>query len=785
MTLQFARGDHLQASGALPPLDVPAEGKSRPSHQLSRRARAFVANHRKHSPTNQPRPRPTHHPCSLSRPETLFLMSPSHAMEPPAKRMRILQSVEVDEENPDYIEAKQKQARKFKGTLEALFEKYGNMHESMSDEIDMKSNSVVVDRGHLRRLKRRVGRNETLLLDTLGLAAGDEPGEGSEEEEGGGDSEDELAPTQPVKSNSGRAEGDTKRQHTETRENGAQPPPSENTPTIIPNTPSTSIAQFGVPQVPNTPNPAANLLQLVQFPQTPAGQQAQAAFCATLTQSINQAVYQAVVPLFSGLLPPNVQLPFANAPLVPTTPVTTGDKIAPATDPKWFFPPLSAEARKHAVAQSSPLATHTAVSAAEKAVAQRDGNTMAQKPVELPEGSLSMLPTLNHGSPTRPRRSSPRVEIQKRRIGPGKNYHFTAADEMCISRERRIHQTSWAAIRDSKPKWKAWPLGAFHNLWTHLQHKNLHFTESLVGRPGHGVQAINNSSIERVPESPARSHHLPTPSSLEQEDSQREVTESREEEPIDNGLPPSAHFDDDERELLSLAGDDVDDEHLPIPDDEAPLDLSLDDVIPSIETRDLFEEDELYEDSPMRDATLTPVQPIKPEPTQPSTQKRRRLSLDFGVIPDSDEEDDSDAEPTNTTGVSFIRTICQKPFKNAMNLARHQANPRNTHTHKRKSASLDLVGDDELTTPHIKRETSTPPASFFSFETPKPIPRHLGFGSSGSKSTSKVNRKTYLKQVKQSWTRGATPAKRKSMGSLLVRKRAWSGGDGSEDELAL
>jgi hypothetical protein len=162
------------------------------------------------------------------------------------------------------------------------------------------------------------------------------------------------------------------------------------------------------------------------------------------------------------------------------------------------------------------------------------------------------------------------------------------------------------------------------------------------------------------------------------------------------------------------------------------------------------------------------------------------------VIPDSDEEEDEDAEPPNTTGVSFICTICQKAFKSAKNLTRHQANPRNTDNLViRKSASLDLVGDDELqiapTTPHIKRETSTPPANFFSaFQTPKPIPRHL---SSVSKSTSKVDRKTYLKQVKQSWTRGATlaksVAKRKSMGSFLARKRAWSGGDGSADELAM
>ena len=97
--------------------------------------------------------------------------------------MRILQSVEVDEENEEYINAKRKQQQKFKGRLESIFDKYGSMHESMSDEIDMKLNRVVVDRGHLRRLKRQVNRKETMLLDTLGLTVGHEPEEQCEEEE--------------------------------------------------------------------------------------------------------------------------------------------------------------------------------------------------------------------------------------------------------------------------------------------------------------------------------------------------------------------------------------------------------------------------------------------------------------------------------------------------------------------------------------------------------------------------------------------------------------------------
>jgi Skp family chaperone for outer membrane proteins len=118
----------------------------------------------------------------------------SHNMEPPAKRMRSLLSIEVDEENPEYIHAKKKQQEKFKGRLESIFEKYGNMNESMSDEIDMKTNTLAVDRGHLRRLGRKVHRKEEMmLLDTLGLAAGNEAKDESEEGEDSEDLEDELA----------------------------------------------------------------------------------------------------------------------------------------------------------------------------------------------------------------------------------------------------------------------------------------------------------------------------------------------------------------------------------------------------------------------------------------------------------------------------------------------------------------------------------------------------------------------------------------------------------------
>ncbi|KAH8621236.1 hypothetical protein IG631_24086 [Alternaria alternata] len=117
-------------------------------------------------------------------------------MEPPAKRMRIHQSVRADGENLDYVGEKQRNQQRLRSQFESIFEKSGNIHESQSNEIDMKTNKVrvVVDRGHPRRLQRKSQGKEKRSLDSLGVAVR------SEEEEVGEDSEDELAPTQLVKS---------------------------------------------------------------------------------------------------------------------------------------------------------------------------------------------------------------------------------------------------------------------------------------------------------------------------------------------------------------------------------------------------------------------------------------------------------------------------------------------------------------------------------------------------------------------------------------------------------
>ncbi|KAL6159943.1 hypothetical protein ACJQWK_05737 [Exserohilum turcicum] len=736
-------------------------------------------------------------------------------MEPPAKRMRIWQSVEVDEENSDYVKAKQKQQQKFKGRLESIFEKYGNMHESMSDEIDMKTNRVVVDRGHLRRLKRQVGRKEALLLDTLGLAVEKGPKRGidEEEEEIVEDSEDELAPSQPVKSKDGQPESDG--QQTKTSDDDAQP-----------NTLATSIPQFGGLQTPNTPVPTTNILPAVQFPQTPAGQQAQATFYMTLTQGIGELVQRAMIQ--SGLLPYSPIPPVTAAP--PVTSITTNDKVVPATDPKWFFPPLSAAAREHPAAQSSPLPIHAAAVATGQAH-QVVGATLPHEQEQITESTplanemSSMAPPtrLGESSPSRPRRASPRVEVQRRRIRSARKYHFTKEDDEYISEKKKIDQLSWAAIKESQEKWKDWPLSALTRRWAVIKDQNLHLQTPLVAGTSDEMPDTEIELDEQAEASPIQSHHLPTPSSSEHGDGHREGVESPQ---YANGYPSSAHFDDDELELLSLTGREAEDEE-PFPenpDEEISDPLPEDVIIPSIEANDVIDEDDLQRDLlenlPLRDATLTPPRlasirvKTEPIPSSPIAAQVEDSPMRYDTVPDSDtpEEDTSSSQQnTKIPALALTCPICNRSFKTPQTLARHKANPRNTHTHPalpRKKAttttttatSLDRVAetsvpeeeeeeeeededDDPLillapspppvtapTTPAIKREPSTPSTSFFlsTLYTPntslssQPRQRHSIRdantkhpqpvpGAVNRKQREQEDAKAHMKRVKQCW----------------------------------
>jgi hypothetical protein len=744
-------------------------------------------------------------------------------MEPPKKRLRILQSVEVDETNPDYINAKQQQQQKFKGRLESIFAKYEHMHESMSDEIDMRENKVVVDRGHLRRLARQVNRNETVLLDNLGLGNAPEPEDEVEEEKkkkkevDGGDSEDELAPTQPPKSSS-RAE--TKHQHGTIATKDAHPSPSNSNQTLQQTTNLTPGAVIPASPHPilNTPNPAADLLSLVQFPQTPAGQQAQTSFYATLAQTINQAVQQAVAPLFSNIFPntPSVQLPFANPPAMPTM---NSDRIAPATDPKWFFPPLSAEPGRPEVVPSSPIPVPTCPSPSGVDSIQRSNEATLEeeKSLQSIEGDhSSQQATISVGaliqseepaecqSARASRRTCPRVEIQRKQVHRKAKYQFTEEDDIHIMKQRTSHKCTWAEIKDSRKRWRNWPMWVLQHHWSQqLKGKSLLMKDLL------DAQVVSEHSEDLTAASP--SHHLPTPSSLDNDDSHEQIDrESKDQMEIVRSS--SAHFNEDERDLLSLASGESDEEELPLGNAEGEAFFPEADevIIQSVEFTAFVDEDALQqgllEDSPMEEASPTMAKPItlvkvEPQFSSPTNKRRRKdAPRPHQANPDAESEAEYDGCVVPNSGSKakkvLVCDICHETFMGVKDLQRHQDNPHLTHAKARSipaSVSIDLVGDDELqapalTSPHVKREFSTPPPTSFLFSTPAAQSRaYVELPSSGVQSASGISRNAYLKQIKQSWTKKSTSApnavKKRSSFHTVSKKRAWAGDAESDDEL--
>lgn len=348
---------------------------------------------------------------------------------------------------------------------------------------------------------------------------------------------------------------------------------------------------------------------------------------------------------------------------------------------------------------------------------------------------------------------------------------------MYISRQRVLHKLTWSKIREGKDNWKDWPDHIISNRWYRkLKAENRHPTD--IAFPG-TRQTPGESSEDDLAHSPV--HHLPTPSSIGQEDTFVEVDDGTQ-SPAAHIKSSSTHFDDDERELLSLAGDE---EPMPVNVDEEEFFPDEDEVIlPSIESDTSFSEDalqrSLLENSPLAEVTRHASVNIKTEPEETlPTRKRRRTQA----------HKKQNARPHSNVANESVDAIAtpKRPVHAIV------PNPPSTHTNLRPrstSGSIDLIGLDELqapepSTPRIKREHSTPPAASFLFTTPAPQSHsrpHLS--SSAAKSTS---RKAYLKQVKQSWAKGGTPRpktayKRRSF-HVAPRKRGWD--EDSADELGM
>lgn len=704
-------------------------------------------------------------------------------MDTPAKRLRILQSVEVDETNPEYIEAKQKQQQRFKSKLERIFDKYGSMHDSMSDEIDFKTGQVVVDRGHIRRIQRQLSRNGPTLVDNFLGPALEEDNVSREDEEQIG-SEDELAPTQTLK---------RKRDSVETSNDNAQISAQRNTAFVATSEAvPTALLQN---RMPNTPNAAASLLEGIQFPQTPLGQQAQAAFVASLNQTIVQAVQQVVAPLFSMLQnTPTAQTPQAQL-SIPALQLSSIDAVRPAADPKWYFPPISAATNlpqiehpnsPQPVVEAAPPSIIDNVDASSPLVArrrspkvqiQKKDRTLKRKRssqtsetnLERPRSSDS-LPT-SRSDATSCLGPKPIVDTGHgyltKRSKAGQKYHFTEEDDAYISQSRGLDNMSFREIQRSKAKWSGWPASAFCNRWNnHLKQKKLsqQTTQKCLLISAEREEHFF-SSIE-IPETSSAEYHLPTPSSLEQEANSFERVV----------IPSSSHFDDDELELLSLAGADVGDvQHMRTFDDVGEIYPAPDEPLPSIEGAEFRNEDELQRD--LQEELQQEMLKFEDSPSPESPQLRTLPS----TIPETQES----------------ALVASPPGQKHKSLKKPEHKPSGTYRASSDSSDdLDLIStNDEPSTPfiHIKRESMTPQATRILcsspvVQTPRPIPQ----SSSMAKSTGKLSRRAFLNDVKKGWAKSngkmLSAQKRRSLNILPKATKGTlvdvAAGD-SEDELAV
>ncbi|KAF2636708.1 hypothetical protein P280DRAFT_533340 [Massarina eburnea CBS 473.64] len=764
-------------------------------------------------------------------------------MASPPKRLRILQSVEVDETNPDYIAAQEKQKSKLKTKFESIFAKYEAMPESMSDEIDMRTGTIVVDRGHMRRLDRdyrqnRGGRRPGQLLDDViggkGRKEKEEGEEDSENEEEKEDSEDDLAPPKP--------EPRTRKQ-----ERGLLSPAGtvSSLPQQAPQSPPPYTPAAPVPN-PNAQPPAFDasipavnwVQQMMPLPPTPAGQLAQNTIMAQITQAIQQAIHPFMVNMLASS--PGVQ----PQPAIPVPPASshnanTGDLYTSTTATTLRAAPLPEMSSDQPDASLSSTVVTRLQSPKQRRIARcvyiqskRSKRPSDQDISHLDTSPMVHLSTNELNAPSsNPMSTNPR-SAKRRRIVP---------DDETIQ-----------DINDIPPEMQKRTIGKRKPPTTKEEYR------------GH-------SPSSRIP-SPNEVGHLPTPSSTFQdrmaEFDEREAKLAEEKAKLDKEsirldkeiaklnkggakldekieiqeeqadqdamIGAGEYFDDDERDLLSLTGDS--DDGLPTNDHMEHDDLPSNEIVlPSVELDELMQDEDLLQDehiiqdededkdilhdmiakaTPSKETTdhegrisTTPQQAIPSSAPKP-TIKHQSMDIEPYSASDNDLTPIGLSSPSNPKPApTHTCPTCNKPFKLAQNLSKHIQK-----FHPTSTAITTTEEPDELLAPFtpIKRESLTPPLSHLfvappktlAFQTPASAPqlRDVGVASSSGAQDSakdppkKLARSAFLNKVKKSWAKKGSETERRRMTwktwKVTPRKRGGMGegdgdGDGdSGDELA-
>jgi hypothetical protein len=727
-------------------------------------------------------------------------------MEPPRKRMRLFQSVDVDEDNPDYIHDKQKSEAVLKNKFENIFAKYENMPESRSDEIDMLTGDIVVDRGHVRSLQtnKRTWEAAQFLGDLMADRVGDTFEELDE------DSEDELAPSEASRSpeavDPGQRKPDVQRPQAPSDRLPRREQNREET-TELPINPAQVASPLILDQTQllNALNPA---LQLAQFPQTPLDVQNQNALLMGLGRVVLQAVTQALPVALSN------HLGNASGAIAPQPAITPASNylLTPASDPKWACPPLPQLPPSSDFADPSPVPKPTDVRKKRKAFEKNKSSRPAKKSViskRVPPVSAQRLSTtIPIATPPQEDERTPKAAYlhdspmsglpfstpQFNYTSHARKYFFDEKDNQHIIAQRTINELTFSQIKNSRPKWRGYPVSAFVSHWNfHLKRRTVELrnneqegasTSGLDHTPTvhQGTQGVSTppkrkrGRPNKVPLNlnADRIRQLPTPTATEHSDPVQETQDS----PVTRTDSTNDHltYSQEDLELLSLAGDEQEERNdLMEAEDILGTSMPLEDpVVPSVESGspatdlDLLDDDD--DEEPITSHPVVQTQQprivtaidthVTIADLGSSTQKRKKQKEVINYAVDSDDEDDLILVPT-----------CESESK--------------TRSSPVQQSHAEF---DPTPTPEIKREPLTPgPFSLLAAPSPitprsaPPNPAH----SSATKDSSKLSRSEMSRRVRAQWAkwgRAKPPHVARQRPNLQMLKRRSE--EDSEDELA-
>ncbi|KAF2013300.1 hypothetical protein BU24DRAFT_424305 [Aaosphaeria arxii CBS 175.79] len=728
-------------------------------------------------------------------------------MEPLAKRLRRHSSLEVDESNPDYVREKRKAEARLKSQFESIFAKYENMPESMSDEIDMQTGTIVVDRGHLRSLENNAkGWRAAQFLDDL-LPGDSEQGESIIE-----DSEDELAP--PISAKTPKA--NNARKENESHEVAETDPTETDTSARITENTTPSISNQST-QIPTSVNPF-QALPFAQFPQTPLIQNAQNTFLAGLNQVISQAVSQYTSHALSNYF----KDPTATASAAVQSTVT------PATEPTWWFPSLPNRAPQRELPRSSPIIAVTETRKRREGFSRTtQTGTLKRRshpPVEVHEASKDTVNRVEARQDESEQSTTPvdtnledfdRTPKQAKK-GNYRLYKFTDADDGYIARQKELNQ-SWARIQMGRPSFQCLPLWYIQqHYYKVIKHKKPTTSSNAWDdtMDSHLVQEPVDEPDDQLPQLNVKQHQLLTPNSVQQAEVHiHSAIHSGEGDTSRHATLDDEVMDQEDLELLSLANNSPPPENFEIED----IELAPDEIVlPSIELEALMNDDHDETTSSiiafeaqaqiLNEALIDPNGKDDLAADDMATDQRlpSEVILDDGVQPPNDGTpvalNDLDHHEVESSPIrSNACEGCGKSFRSLVMLQRHKkkhskccrdVGPARNGIDGLELLPLETDKPDELDAPHtpiVKREPLSPgSSSIFAghlFSTPKSAPQSVR-KSSEKKSSAKLGTAERLK-IRQSWAKaGRKSGVRPQRSFQVLQKRKYREETDEQDELA-